>query len=49
MDDKPTNTTLLNVNKEECKLTVQTQSNLYATISYMFRLYIAIIRLNTEP
>jgi len=37
------------VNEEECKLTVQTQLYLKSTISYMFRLYTAIIRLNTEP
>ena len=34
-------------NEEECKLPVHTQLYLQATISYMFWLYIAIIRLNT--
>jgi hypothetical protein len=41
--------TIHNVNNEECKLTDQTQLYLSATISYMFRLHIAIIMLNTEP
>jgi hypothetical protein len=36
-------------NAEEYQLTVQTLLHLLARISCVFRLYIAIIRLNTKP
>jgi hypothetical protein len=40
------NVSVRHVNNEECKFTVETQLYVKTIISYIFRLYIAIIRLN---